>query len=88
MEDAEVLAYADDIAIMVSDLKHLEQCIRIAEEWGALNGIAINKAKSGILDIRLRRSKAIDTSPSMIMGIPIVKLYKFLGLQIDYTGCL
>ena len=75
----EVLAYADDIAI-IADRYQLDKCIDILDNWSALNGIAINRKKSGIM--------VFDRVPDLCeersyREYPIVDMYKYLGVYVN-----
>ena len=74
----EVLAYADDLAVICRDEKELALTIRRLEEWAARNHIAVNRKKSGIMVIHK------DTKRwTMFRGYPIVNKYKFLGVTMN-----
>ena len=48
----EVLAYADDLAIIVEGRNSLNNIFDILDRWSIENGIKINKLKSGIMLIK------------------------------------
>ena len=48
----EVLAYADDLAIIVEGRSSLNNIFDILDKWSIENGIKINKLKSGIMLIK------------------------------------
>ena len=74
-------AYADDLAIVCYDLKKLKQAITIITQWCERTKMALNKAKSGIMVVRVdNRTRPIKQKE--ISGIPIVTSYKYLGVQI------
>jgi len=43
----DVLAYADDMAMICRNREELDKVIDLLEEWSNLNGIAVNKKKVG-----------------------------------------
>jgi len=45
----EILAYADDLAIIVEGRNSLSNIFNILEKWSENNGIKVNKNKSGIM---------------------------------------
>ena len=73
----EVLAYADDLAIIVEGRNSLSNIFNILEKWSELNGIKVNKNKSGIM---LIKGKEEDVE---IEGYPVITEYKYLGITID-----
>ena len=60
----------------------LDRCIDIIENWSRSNGIDINKAKSGIMQVRKDRRTLPLLAPE-IRGYPVVTSYKYLGVQVD-----
>lgn len=75
----DVLAYADDIAI-IADRYQLDKCIDILDEWSLNNGIAINRKKSGII--------VFDRVPDLCEDrcyreYPIVDMYRYLGVYVN-----
>ena len=54
-EEAECYAFADDLVIIAKGPRQLSKAADIIEEWSAGNGIGINKAKSGVMQIRKDR---------------------------------
>ena len=59
--------------------------INIAERWSERNGIEINKAKSGIMQVRKDR-RTPNPIPRSYRGYPLVDEYMYLGVTID--NCL
>ena len=45
-------AFADDLVIVAEGEFQLHQVIEITERWSERNGIEVNKAKSGIIQVR------------------------------------
>ena len=80
-----VFAYADDLAIMDKDHTRLEEAINIVELWAQENKMTINKKKSCI--IKYKRKKNKSEGNKEILGIPIVRKYKYLGIIIDENMC-
>ena len=54
-----VKAYADDIAALCRSYDELVKTIKVVEEWCEANDIGINKAKSGIIHIRVDKRTPI-----------------------------
>ncbi len=73
----EVLAYADDIAILCRSKEELLKAMDMVEKWGAANGMEVNKKKSGVLPV-LNGDKV-----ERINGYPVKGAYKYLGIQLD-----
>ena len=48
----EVLAYSDDLSIIVEKRNSLSNIFNILEKWSEINGIKENKNKSGIMLIK------------------------------------
>jgi hypothetical protein len=76
----EVLAYADDLALICKNGKQLDDAMNILSEWSKNNDIAINKKKSGIMVIDQDRG-----GRNQINGYPIKINYKYLGIILDRT---
>ena len=62
----DILFYADDILILCQSPAQIKKCIEIIERWSELNGMELNKKKSGILPLSSRMTK----------DIPFMKLEK------------
>ena len=62
----DILFYADDILILCQSPAQIKKCIEIIERWSELNGMELNKKKSGILPLSSRMRK----------DIPFMKLEK------------
>jgi hypothetical protein len=73
----DVLAYADDIAVLCRNRKELDKVINTVEQWSNRNLIGVNKKKSGIMCIQ---GKAKEKT---IRDYPVVKEYKYLGILIN-----
>ena len=76
----EVLAYADDIALICTNEEQLQQAMNILDEWSKDNFFEINKKKSGILIIDQERGGRKE-----INGYPIKQNYKYLGIILNST---
>jgi hypothetical protein len=74
----DVLAYADDIAVICQSDSELHSAIQKIESWCKRNNFGINYKKSGILYLD---SDFIEEK--FFCGFPIVKEYKYLGVLID-----
>ena len=74
-------AYADDLAIVCYDQFQLEKSIKTIQDWCTRTKMALNKAKSGILVIRVDgRTRQIKRKD--FAGIPVVNSYTYLGLKV------
>ena len=74
----DVLAYADDLCVLCEGRSQLINAIHIIDKWSKLNGINVNKLKSGIMIVN---NYKIDENN--IEGYPIIKEYKYLGILIN-----
>ena len=74
----EVLAYADDIAVICSNHNELIKVMKVVENWAKNNDMNINKKKSGILII-----KGLNNKIDNINEYPIKNTYKYLGITIN-----
>ena len=45
----EILAYADDLCILCEGINQLLNVFKKIERWSELNGIKVNKKRSGIM---------------------------------------
>ena len=74
----EVLAYADDLAVICKNRQELDKVIDLLENWATTNEIAVNKKNSGILVIH-------NDSNDMhqYKGFPIKVTYKYLGMKLN-----
>ena len=64
----EVLAYADDIAVIYIGEAQQERAFDILDEWARANSMVVNKSKSGIIRIGERPMK----NGEFIRGFPVV----------------
>ena len=75
-------AFADDLVIIAKGEMELDLAIDKIERWSTRNGIEVNKAKSGIIQVRKDRR-----TPNPLIqtrrGYPFVDEYKYLGVMID-----
>ena len=55
----DILYYADDILILCTTPRQVEQCIKIIEDWSYANGMILNKNKSGVVVFGARSAKKI-----------------------------
>jgi hypothetical protein len=74
----EVLAYADDIAVICTGEAQLSNAFVILDEWCKANSMVVNKTKSGI--IRIGKMAKENT---FIQGYPVVGKYRYLGVWIN-----
>ena len=72
-----VLAYADDLCVLCEGRSQLINIIKIIDKWSKLNGINVNKLKSGIMIVN-----NYNIDENNIEGYPIIKEYKYLGILI------
>ena len=75
----EVLAYADDVAVISVNDRQLKQACDIIEAWSKLNLMKINYHKSGIMYLYSNSNNL----PATRYDFPVVKFYKFLGVWIN-----
>ena len=76
----EILAYADDIAIICKDKEQLLKAMDIIDNWANNNNIKINKNKSGIIILQHNNNKDKN-----INGYPLKNQYKYLGITFNYN---
>ena len=50
--NVEVMAYADDLAIVANGMVKLKKVMRIIEKWTGVAKMRINKKKSGVMFMR------------------------------------
>jgi hypothetical protein len=74
----EILAFADDLAVICRSRAELLKVMAIIESWSLENEIKVNKKKSGILFIQNRKCQETE-----IEGYPIRNNYKYLGIRIN-----
>ena len=74
----DVLAYADDIAVIAKNYDELISVMKIIENWAENNDMIINKKKCGILVV-----KGLNNKTDNINGYPIKNTYKYLGITIN-----
>ena len=72
--------YADDLAIVTS-FEKIEKVLKNIDEWALTNSMRINRAKSGIMPLNLRRCKQ-QKDLTEINGYPITSRYKYLGYHL------
>lgn len=72
-----VLAFADDIAVVVQGTTKLKEVIGVIKLWESSHQMSVNYAKSGILYVDGRpEEREID-------GFPVVTSYKYLGVTVN-----
>jgi hypothetical protein len=59
MSIEDILLYADDILILCQSQNQIQRCIEIIEKWSQLNGMELNKKKSGVLAFTPRGARKI-----------------------------
>jgi hypothetical protein len=77
-----VMAYADDIAIIFHTKDILIRVITMVESWCPNNFMKVNKDKCGILYLQNRRGRRIEFGKE-VRGYPVVVSYKYLGIILD-----
>ena len=55
----DILYYADDILVLCTSPSQVEECIQTIEEWSKLNGMNLNKNKSGVVIFGDRKTSKI-----------------------------
>ncbi len=78
-----VFAYADDLMIICRDRKMVEKILGIVQDWSTENGVMLNKKKSAIMPL-VKRKLPQEEWEEEILGIPLVKSYKYLGIIFTY----
>lgn len=75
-------AFADDLVILAKGEDQLNEAIDKVENWSGINGIDVNRAKSGIMRMR-KDGRTPDPIILTFRGYPLVKSYKYLGVTLD-----
>jgi len=57
MSIEDILLYADDILILCQSHEQISKCVDIIKKWSRLNGMELNKKKSGIVVFASRKAK-------------------------------
>jgi len=78
-----VFAYADDVAVIVTSYQQLRTAVNTITAWSKGSGVPLNFQKSGILNVRSRRNSGKLIGGNEFMGMPVVGLYKYLGVWLD-----
>ena len=76
-----IYGFADDILISSEQMDSIRTCIEIIEQWCLTYNMKLNHSKSGILVLEDRQKKYENLS--VIMSIPIVNKYKYLGVWLN-----
>jgi len=81
----DLLAYADDILIIVDSLECLKETIDLLRRKCREFGLVINDKKSAVVEFIKRRGREKRTLlvGTTFEGIPVLKSYKYLGLYLD-----
>ena len=79
----DLLFYADDLLTLCDTQEQLAKCIQVIEKWSKDNGMLLNKKKSAIVIFSSRRKRKIPDLGEQLLGIPIIKQYKYLGTILD-----
>jgi hypothetical protein len=80
-----VLAYADDLAMIVTSFHQLDLAIKKISNWSSKTGVPINFDKSAILNIKKRINSPRLVDCETYKGYPIRDKYKYLGVWLDET---
>jgi hypothetical protein len=85
--DAFIVIYADDIAIICKNLEKLQMLINKLSEWATLNGLKLNAGKTKVLKFR-RGGALLNTDVLTCNGehLEFVKSFKYLGVTFQQTG--
>lgn len=75
-----VLAYADDIVMVLKDELQVRISLNVLESWTERMEMKINKQKSGIVEVGRRKLHNIGED---IRGYKFVKSYKYLGVDLE-----
>jgi len=78
-----ILAYADDILIVCTGYKTLKDVIQTTEMWAKRNGMILNKKKSAIVEFLPRHGQSRFIEAESLLGIPVERKYKYLGLWLN-----
>ena len=73
------------MAILSRGKAQLTSALSVVEKWCVSNNMSLNKNKSGIMKLCLSLSKDSEIGTT-IMGFPVVKEYKYLGIVFQDTG--
>lgn len=81
----DILAYADDILIICSNIIQLKQVIRVLKERSSTNNLHLNASKSGIIEFRPKYSRDPPTlsAGNTFEGIRVVDKYRYLGTIVN-----
>ena len=85
MDENEIFAYADDLAVNNYGEEQMKKTIKIIEQWVEKNDMKINKKKSGIIFHKKKKSGKKQLHKKEIEGFPVIGEYKYLGIWIDET---
>jgi len=80
-----VLAYADDIALLVTSFRQLDFAIERILAWSELTRVPINHQKSAIMNIKKRHNSTGLVTSSRYKGYPVQAKYKYLGVWLSET---
>ena len=78
-----VLAYADDIVLLLNSNKEINECMDLIEQWCGANEIRLNYNKSGLLDFTANnRFEWSRNANRTHRGFPVVDEYRYLGVLV------
>lgn len=80
------MLYADDMVILSKDIDSLKRALQQVEDWSQTYGMVLNKKKCAFMKFlkKWQREDKINKIGDLIMEVPIVRSYKYLGIQLDH----
>lgn len=78
-----IIAYADDVLILVKEPDIIKDILSHIGAWGERNGLAISPEKSAILEFSPRRTRKKIIKENKICGVPVLRDYKYLGFWLN-----
>lgn len=87
--NANILMYADDIAICTSSLQELQTCLHNLHQYCTINKLTVNVKKTKILKFR-KGGKLCDSDVAIYDGnhIDFVSEFNYLGVVFQPTGAI
>lgn len=84
---AQIIMYADDMALGAQNIGVLQQAFNSITEWANRNKFKINRSKTQLMTFqkggRRTRNQQVTTDGE---AIPTTRIYKYLGLTLQTTG--
>ena len=75
-------ALADDLICICKGDMELYRTVKTLNKFCKDLDLGINQSKSAILIVKHRNTKK-ETNPKSILGFPVLRSYKYLGVRID-----